>query len=53
MSLMDPEDQQFGHKAAEDQEEVDRLEEQGVTEEDLSDDPPRDEPRAGRKAPSP
>ena len=28
MSLMDPEDQQFGHKAAEDQEKVDDLERQ-------------------------
>ena len=26
MSLMDPEDQKFGHKAAEDQEKVDELE---------------------------
>jgi hypothetical protein len=53
MSLMDPEDQKFGHKAAHDQEKVDELERQGVSEEDLSDEPPRDEPRAGRKADEP
>lgn len=53
MSLMDPEDQQFGHKAAEDQEEVDALANRGVTEDELSDEPPRKEPRAGRKADEP
>ena len=50
MSLMDPEDQKFGHKAAQDQEKVDELEREGVAEDELSDEPPRDEPRAGRKA---
>jgi hypothetical protein len=50
MSLMDPEDQKFGHKAAEDQELVDTLDEQGVAAEDLPEEPPRKEPRAGRKA---
>ena len=50
MSLVDPEDQEFGRKALEDQEKVDRLAEQGVSEEDLSDESP-DGPRAGRKAP--
>jgi hypothetical protein len=53
MSLMDPEDQQFGHKAAEDQDKVDALEEKGVTEDELSNEPPRKEPRAGRKAEEP
>ena len=33
MSLMDPEDQEFGHKAAEDQEKVDELKREGQTEE--------------------
>jgi hypothetical protein len=47
---MDPEDQEFGRKAAEDQEKVDQLAE-GVSEEDLSDEPTREEPRPGRKAP--
>jgi hypothetical protein len=51
MSLADPEDQEFGRKAREDQEKVDALAEQGVDEEDLPDDPPRETPRAGRKAP--
>jgi hypothetical protein len=37
MSLMDPQDQKFGHKAAQ----------------ELSDEPPRDEPRVGRKADEP
>jgi hypothetical protein len=50
MSLMDPEDQEFGHKAAEDQEVVDALEERGLTEEDLPDEQPVNGPRAGRKA---
>lgn len=50
MSLMDPEDQEFGRKAAEDQETVDALEKQGVTPEELPDEPPREGPRAGRKA---
>lgn len=50
MTLMDPEDQEFGRKAAEDQEKVDELERQGVSEDELSDDAPRDAPRAGRKA---
>lgn len=50
MSLMDPEDQEFGRRAARDQEAVDALEEQGVSEEDLPDDAPRKEPRPGRKA---
>ena len=50
MSLMDPEDQEFGRKAAEDQDTVDALEDKGVTEDELSDEPPRKEPRAGRKA---
>jgi hypothetical protein len=49
MSLMDPEDEQFGRQARKDQEEVDKLEEQGVTEEEVSDEP-RQGPRAGRKA---
>jgi hypothetical protein len=48
---MDPEDQEFGRKAAEDQEKVDRLAEKGVSEEELSDEPARQEPRPGRKAP--
>lgn len=50
MSLADREDQEFGRKAAEDQERVDDLEKEGVSEEDLPEEPPRDEPRAGRKA---
>ena len=50
MSLMDPEDQNFGSKTTEDQEFVDALDEEGVTAEDLSDESPREEPRAGRKA---
>ncbi len=50
MSLMDPEDRKFGRKAAEDQEFVDALEEQGVAVEDLPEEPPRKDPRAGRKA---
>lgn len=53
MTLMDPEDQVFGYKAAQDQEKVDELERQGVSEEDLSDEPPREGPRAGRKADEP
>jgi hypothetical protein len=53
MSLMDPEDQQFGHKAAQDQDKVDALEDKGVTEDELSDESPRKEPRAGRKAEEP
>ena len=51
MTTADPEDQQFGKKAAEDQAEVDRLAREGVTDEELSDKPAHDEPRAGRKAP--
>ena len=50
MSLMDPEDRKFGRKAAADQELVDALDEQGVAAEDLPEEPPREEPRAGRKA---
>jgi hypothetical protein len=50
MSLVDPEDQQFGRKALENQEKVDRLAEQGMSEEDLPDEAPGG-PRAGRKAP--
>lgn len=50
MTLMDPEDQEFGRKAAEDQEAVDALEDEGIEESDLSDDAPRESPRAGRKA---
>ena len=50
MSLMDPEDQKFGRKAAEDQELVDALDEQGVAAEDLPEEPPRKAPRAGGKA---
>lgn len=53
MSLMDPEDQEFGRKAAQDQEKVDELERQGVSEEDLSDEPPSHEARPGRKADEP
>lgn len=53
MSLMDPEDQKFGRQAAEDQELVDLLEEQGVAEEQLSDDPAHEDPRPGRKAQEP
>ena len=49
MSLMDPEDQEFGRKAAQDQEKVDELERQGVSEEDLSDEPPSHEPRPAVK----
>lgn len=50
MSLMDPEDREFGHKAAQDQEKVDALEKEGVSEDELPDEPPRDSPRAGGKA---
>ncbi len=50
MSLMDPEDQKFGRQAAQDQELVDTLEEQGVTEEELPDHPAHEDPRPGRKA---
>jgi hypothetical protein len=53
MSLMDPEDQQFGRKAAEDQEKVDDLADKGVTEDELSGEPARTTPRAGRKAEEP
>ena len=53
LTLMDPEDQQFGHKAAEDQDEVDALADKRVTEDELSDEPPQKEPRAGRKADEP
>lgn len=42
-------DQDFGQAAAEDQERVDRLEAEGMDEEDLPDESER-EPRAGRKA---
>ena len=45
----DPQDQQFGEAAREDQEAVDRLAEEGVTEDELSDEPAR-APRAGAKA---
>lgn len=48
---MDPEDQEFGWKAAEDQEKVDQMEEKGVSEEELPEEPTRKEPRPGRKAP--
>lgn len=51
MTNADPEDQQFGKQAAEDQAEVDRLAREGVTDDELSDRPAHDEPRAGRKAP--
>ena len=50
MSLMDPEDQEFGRKAEEDQELFDALEEKGVAVEDLPEEPPRDQPRLRRKA---
>ena len=50
MTLADPQDSEFGAKAAKDQEEVDRLAAQGVSEDELPDEPPRDEPRAGSKA---
>jgi hypothetical protein len=50
MTSMDPEDQEFGRKAAEDQDAVDALAEEGVEESDLSDESPRESPRAGRKA---
>ena len=50
MSLMDPEDQKFGRKAAEDQALVDALGEQGRAAEDLPDETPRKTPRPGRKA---
>ena len=53
MSLMDPEDEKFGWRAADDQELVDILEEQGVTEDELSDDPVNENPRPGRKAQEP
>ncbi len=45
----DPQDRQFGAAASEDQEEVERLEAQGVAEEDMPDQP-RAAPRAGGKA---
>ncbi len=50
MSLVDHEDQKFGRKAAEDQEFVDALDEQGVAAEDLPEEPPRKPQRPGRKA---
>jgi hypothetical protein len=50
MSLKDREDQKFGRRPAEDQELVDTFDEQGVAAEDLPAEPPRKEPRAGRKA---
>jgi hypothetical protein len=45
----DPQDKEFGATAARDQERADRLEEQGVDEESLPDEPAAD-PRAGGKA---
>jgi hypothetical protein len=53
MSLVDPDDQKFGRQAAEDQELVDTLETEGVTEEELPDDPAHEDPRPGRKAEEP
>jgi len=50
MTLADPEDQEFGRKAAEDQAKVDELAERGVSEDDLPEESPREEPRAARKA---
>jgi hypothetical protein len=44
-----PPDSDFGRSAAEDQEKVDRLEDEGVDESSLDDEPAR-EPRAGGKA---
>lgn len=45
----DPQDKQFGAQARRDAEVVDELEEEGVGEEELSDETPV-EPRAGDKA---
>ncbi|MBV8462938.1 MAG: hypothetical protein JO368_06575 [Acidimicrobiales bacterium] len=45
----DPQDRQFGAAASEDQETVERLEEEGIGEEDVTDES-REAPRAGGKA---
>lgn len=45
----DPQDQAFGSAASEDQDLVDELDEQGVEEDDLPDQPAR-QPRAASKA---
>lgn len=50
MSLMDPEDEEFGRRAGQDQELVDELEKEGVTQDELPDRAPREGPRPGRKA---
>jgi hypothetical protein len=47
--LQDPQDKAFGAAASRDQEVVDKLEMQGVTEDQLPDEPAR-HPRAGGKA---
>jgi hypothetical protein len=46
----DPQDNQFGKAAAEDQELADELEDDGVADDELPD-APADSPRAGDKAP--
>ena len=50
MTLADAQDSAFGAQAAKDQEEVDRLESEGVSEDEMPDRPAHQEPRAGSKA---
>jgi hypothetical protein len=50
MTLMDPDDREFGRKAVEDQETAVAPVDEGVEESALPDEPPRWSPRAGRQA---
>jgi hypothetical protein len=48
----DPQDQEFGAEAAADQEEVDKLDAEGVGEQDLPDSPEKSPRAAGKAEPS-
>jgi hypothetical protein len=49
----DPQDKQLGAAAKQDQERVDRLEDRGVSENDLTDKPAREVRAAGKAEPAP